>query len=121
MQPTRHLGPVAAALLALGATFGGAAATEAAPANTRSAAVEYADLELGNGLAVDKLYARIAAAAEQVCGAYEARDLRARADWRACYEAAVSDAVARVPHAALAERHRAKRARSDVTTRVPVG
>ena len=121
MQPTRYLGPMVAAVLALGATPGGAGATEALAANARSAAIEYGDLELGNGLAVDKLYARIAAAAEQVCGDYDARDLRARADWRACYEAAVADAVARVPHTALAERHRSKRARSALTTSVPVG
>lgn len=125
MQPTRYLGPVVAALLAVGAASGGAGAAEAdaqaVAANARSAAIEYGDLELGNALAVDKLYARIAAAAEQVCGDYDARDLRARADWRVCYEAAVADAVARVPHAAFAERHRSKRARSAVTASVPVG
>lgn len=122
MQPTRYLGPVVAALLALGANFGGAVAAEPAAANARSVAIEYGDLELGNGLAVDKLYARIAAAAERACGDYEPRDLRARAGWRACYEAAVADALARVPpHAALAERHRSRRARSALTTSEPVG
>ena len=120
MQTTRHLGFVAAALLALGATFA-AGASEGVATSSRSAAVEYGDLALDQGLAVDALYARIAAAAKQVCGYYDARDLRARADWRACYDAAVADALARVPHAALAERLRSKRARSDATTRVPVG
>lgn len=121
MQFKHHLGPMVAAVLALGTTFGSAGATEAVAGNARSAAIEYGDLELGNGLAVDKLYARIAAAAEQVCGDYDGRDLRARGDWRACYEAAIADAVARVPHTALAERHRSKRARSDVTKSAPVG
>lgn len=120
MQTTHHLGLAAAALVAFGATFG-AGATEAAAPNARSAAVEYADLALDNGFAVDELYARIAAAAKQVCGDYDVRDLRARAAWRACYEAAVADAVARVPHAAVAERHRSKRARPDVTAGAPVG
>lgn len=120
MQPTHHLGLVAAAVLAVGAASGAGAAEPTAP-NARSAAIEYGDLELGNRLAVDELYARIGAAAERVCGDYDARDLRARADWRACYEAAVADAVARVPDTALAERHRSKRARSDQATSVPVG
>jgi UrcA family protein len=121
MQPTRYLGPLVAALVAVGTTSGGAAAGESAPANARSAAIEYGDLELGNSLAVDALYARIAAAAERVCGEFDGRDLRGRAAWRVCYEAAVADAVARVPHTALAERLRSKRARSGSTGSMPVG
>ena len=120
MQTTRHLGFVAAAVLALGAAFG-AGAAETIDADTRSAAVEYADLALDNQASVDELYARIAAAAEQVCGDYDVRDLRARAEWRACYDAAVADAVDRVPDAAAVERQRSKRARSDAATSAPVG
>lgn len=111
MQTTRHLGFVAALVLALGANFA-ADAAEAGDADTRSAVVEYADLALDNRAAAGKLYARIVAAAEHVCGGYDVRDLRARAEWRACYDAAVADAVARAPHAAVAERLRSKRARS---------
>ena len=104
MQRTHYLAPLVGTLLALGATFGGAVAAEPAAANARSVTIEYGDLELGNGLGVDKLHARIAAAAERACGQYEARDLRARAAWHACYDATVADALDRVQLTVLAER-----------------
>ena len=111
MQRTHFLAPVVGTLLALGTTFGGAVAAERVAGNTHSVTVEYGDLELGSGLAVDKLYARIAAAAERACGSYDSRSLRARAAWRACYDAAVADALDRVQLTALAERHRSNRER----------
>jgi UrcA family protein len=110
MQRTRYLAPVAGTLLALGTAFGAVAAEPAAD-NSRSVTIEYGDLDLGNGLAHDKLYARIAAAAERACGDYDARNLRARAEWLACYDAAVADALDRVQLTALAERHRPGRER----------
>lgn len=103
MQRTHSLAPVVGTLLALGMTFGVGAA-ESVPANARSVTIEYGDLELGNGLGVDKLHARITAAAERACGQYDSRDLRARKDWLACYDAAVADAFNRVQLTALAER-----------------
>jgi len=111
MQRTRFLTSVVGALLALGASSGGVAAAEPVEGNARSVAIQYGDLELGNRLAINRLYARIAAAAERACGTYDARDLRARNDWLACYDAALAEAVARVPQAALAERHRSGRDR----------
>ena len=107
MQRTTFLAPVVGALLALGTSFGSALASEPVAAQSRSVTIEYRDLELGNGLAVDKLYARIAAAAERACGDYDAHNLRARADWRACYDAAMADALDRVQLTALAEQHAA--------------
>ena len=104
MQRTRYLTSLVGTLLVLGASFGGAAAAEPVEGDARSVAIQYGDLELGNRLAIDRLYARIAAAAERACGTYDTRDLRARSDWRACYDAAVADAAARVPHTALAAR-----------------
>jgi len=104
MQRTHYLAPVLGALLALGTTFGGAVAAEPAAANARSVTIAYGDLELGKGLGVDQLHARIAAAAERACGQYEARDLRARAAWHACYDAAVADAFEHAQLTALAER-----------------
>ncbi len=90
------------------------------PAAPRSSTV---DLELGNGVAIERLYARLAAAAERVCGNYDGRNLRERNAWQACYEAALADAIARVPHPALAERHRSQRERraAEAATRAPVG
>ena len=111
MQRTHYLVPVVGTLLALGASFGGVAAAEPVDGNARSTAVQYGELELGTGLAVERLYARISAAAERVCGDYDGRSLRERNAWQACYEAALADAIARVPHAALAERHRSERER----------
>src|SRR5262245_45044168 len=103
MQRTHYLAPVVGALLSLGANLGSAVAAEPVAAGSRSITVEYGDLELGNGLALDKLYARIAAAAKRACGDYDARSLRARAEWHACYDAAVADAVARVQLSASVE------------------
>jgi len=98
MQRTTFLAPIVGALLALG-TFGSAVAAESVAGArhvTHSVTVEYGDLDRGNGVALDKLYSRIEAAARRACGSYEPRDLRLRADWRACYDAAVADAVGRV-------------------------
>ena len=114
MQRTRYLAPVIGTLLALGATFGSAAAAGPVDGNARSTAVQYGDLELGNGLAIERLYARISAAAERVCGDYDGRNLRERNDWQACYEAALEAALARVPNARLAERHRSERERRGI-------
>jgi UrcA family protein len=106
MQRSHHLARVVGMLLALGATSAGGVAAEPVAENARSVAVPYGDLDLGNRLAAQRLYARIAAAAERACGDYDQRDLRARADWLACYEAALEDAISRVPNAALAETYR---------------
>ena len=104
MQRTHYLASVAGALLALGTSFGAVAAEPVAATDARSITIEYGDLELGNGVGVDKLNARIAAAAARACGQYESRDLRARAAWLACYNAAVVDASNRVQLTVLAQR-----------------
>jgi len=111
MQRTHYLAPLAGALLALGTSFGSAVAAEPGAGNTHSITIEYGDLELANGLAVDALYARITAAARSACGYYDSRSLRARAAWRTCYDAAVADALERLQLTALAERHRPDRER----------
>ena len=105
MQRTHYVASVLGTLLALGTSFDSAVAAEPVAGHSRSVTIEYGDLELDNGLAVGKLYARIAAAAERACGDYDAHNLRARADWRACYNAAVADALDRVQLTALAEQH----------------
>jgi UrcA family protein len=122
MRLTRHLASAVVMALALGATFASAADAVSVEGNERSVEVRYGGLELGNRLAIEQLYARIAAAAARVCGDYDARDLRARSDWRACYDAALADAVARAPHPAVAERHRSvQERRASEATRAPVG
>ena len=111
MQRTHYLTAVVGTLLALGTSLGSALAAESVVANSHSVAVEYGDLELGNGLAVDKLYTRITAAARRACGYHDSRSLRAHAAWRTCYDTAVADALERVHLTALAERHRLDRER----------
>lgn len=106
MQRTHYLTAVAGTLLALGTSFGSALAAESVAANSHSITVEYGDLELNNGLAVDKLHARINAAARRACGYYDSRSLRAAAAWRACYDAAVADALERVQLTASARPQR---------------
>jgi UrcA family protein len=106
MQRTRYLASLLGTVLALGTSFGSAAENVSVEGNTRSIAVEYGDLELDSGVAIERLYARLSAAAERVCGVFDDRSLRERSDWQACYAAALAEAVGRVPYAALAERHR---------------
>jgi UrcA family protein len=85
-----------AAIMALAAlaTFT-SAAQAATPANARSVAVSYSNLDLSHTAAVDELYRQIAVAAKRACGSYDARNLRERDDWRQCRDAAVSNAIAR--------------------------
>jgi UrcA family protein len=118
MQRTRYFASAVGVVLALGASFGTVAETVSVDGNVGSVAIQYGDLELDSGLAIERLYARIAAAAERACGDYDGRNLRERNGWRVCYEAALAGAVARVPHAALAERHRLARERRGAA---PVG
>jgi UrcA family protein len=87
----------AAALLSLAPL----AAQADAPA-TRSVAVSYAHLDLRDAAAVDTVYRQLATAAERACGAYEARDLRARNAWRVCRETAFSAGVAQFLEARIA-------------------
>ena len=84
MQRTRYLAPVVGTLLAFGASFGSVAAADPSTEMPVARRSEYGDLELGNGLAIERLYARIGAAAERVCGDYDGRNLRERNEWQAC-------------------------------------
>ena len=111
MQRTRYLAPIVGALLAIGSSFGSAVAAESVAGNVHSVTIEYGDLQLRSGLDMDKLHARITAAARRACGDYDTRSLRARSAWRACYDAAVAGALDQVQLTALAERHRSDRER----------
>ena len=79
--------------------------TAAASAGTRSVAVSYAHLNLGNAAAAQALYRELAVAAERACGAYDARNLRERSDWRRCRDAAFDEAIARIDDARIAALH----------------
>lgn len=94
-------------LLATGAValFGSSVALAEGRAVTSSVTVEYSDLDLASPNGVDRLYSRLRSAARNVCGEYEARDLRTRASARSCYVRALGEAVRDVDHAALTAMH----------------
>ena len=76
----------------------------------RSVAVSYAGLDLSKEAGVDELYARLQDAAEQVCrsGVHTQSSLLLRqnsATKRACYDEALSGAVARLDLPMLDEKH----------------
>jgi len=78
------------------------AARAAAPADARSVAVSYAELDLADAAAVDTLFRQLAVAAERACGAYDSRNLRERMGWRECRDAAFKAAVAELVEARIA-------------------
>lgn len=111
-------------LVALAATalaFVGSAAVAAPVTQAREVTVNYADLNLESAAGVEALYARIRAAAKQVCGTAQLNDFYAQADMRACRETAIANAIAKVDNAALAARHanrpEARYAQADTGTR----
>ena len=95
-----------ALLLALGlaASIGAANATTAAPA-AQSLRVAYGDLDLSHAAGVDALYARLRAAAAQVCNPSDTQDLRSQVSFRACTVRALDDAVAAVHEPRLTAMH----------------
>ena len=77
------------ACMAVGlASIAHAAPAEGAP----SVKVSFADLDLANSKGIDTLYARVTAAAHQVCDV-GSRDLSTYANERACVSRAIANAV----------------------------
>jgi UrcA family protein len=89
-------------MIALAATAGIASTAQAGDARTSSArydsvVVKYSDLDLDSAAGTRALFARLSAAAERACGnAPDARALQRKAQFRACYESALSRAVDKV-------------------------
>lgn len=86
-----------------------------------SVSVSYADLNLSSTAGAQALYARLADAAEQVCGG-EPRPESLReiaryeqANFESCYEQALADAVAKVDSARLYALHQEHKAKSTVS------
>jgi UrcA family protein len=80
-------------------------ARSATPDDTvRSVRVSYGDLNLASEQGANTLYARVAAAARQVCGAdgVDARDLHAYAAERSCESHAIANAVRAVQSPSVA-------------------
>ena len=67
--------------------------------------VTYGDLDLSQPESVDRLYRRLANAAERVCSAFDSKGLERRAMFSHCKRVAMDDAVKRVAIAALSSRY----------------
>lgn len=127
MKYARRLTGSAMAIFATGllASFAAQAAdadgSPAADAGGRAAVVHYDDLDLTRAQGVRALYARLAAAAERVCGSYDARDARARRSVRACRQAALAEAVNRIDHAGLASLYESDASAPRFSQRITAG
>jgi UrcA family protein len=91
-----------AAFVSIGASSGWAAEAHGVSAEllpttiTRSVVVRYENGPEDR----ETLRARLEAAAKNVCGSYDVRNLAERSQWRACYSAALATAAERVQLAA---------------------
>jgi UrcA family protein len=93
----------------------GAEAGEPAGADRliRSVVVDYSDLDLSEARDAQVMYARLTAAARTACGNEStARDLRRAADYRACRDRALNDAVVGVDSTRLQALHAARHERT---------
>jgi UrcA family protein len=73
---------------------------------TRRYVVRFADLDLSSEAGVKTLYRRIRSAAESVCAPLGgARELARQAQWRACRDTAIADAVAEIDHPMLSQHY----------------
>ncbi|MCG8440903.1 MAG: UrcA family protein [Caulobacterales bacterium] len=89
------LSRLAAGLTMAAAMFAAAETAHASQASSiPSIAVSYADLDLNSPEGGRVLHDRLRRAAKSVCGGAPARDLRTRREQRACFRAAITEAVA---------------------------
>ena len=101
---------IAGCTFALGAQAGEPASTDRL---VRNVVVDYSDLDLGEAKDAQVMYARLTAAARTACGnEATARDLRRAADYRACRERALNDAVVGVDSTRLQALHAARQQRT---------
>lgn len=101
---------IAALTFALGAQAGEPAGADRL---IRSVVVDYSDLDLSEAKDAQVMYARLTAAARSACGNEStARDLRRAADYRACRDRALNDAVVGVDSTRLQALHAARHERT---------
>jgi UrcA family protein len=73
-----------------------------------STVVKYSDLDLTRPSDTARLYARLKYASQKVCNSYDTRDLKMRELHAACFDKALSSAVAEVNDARLTSLHAAE-------------
>lgn len=79
--------------------------------------VHYADLNLARAEGATALYARLRAAARQVCAPLDSRELERAQHFKSCVTQALSKAVATVDQPLLSAYYRTERGEHDVTPR----
>ncbi|MGH8284241.1 MAG: UrcA family protein [Steroidobacteraceae bacterium] len=104
MIRSKHIWLSGLAVLVCGA-FGDPALSATPDPERLTRTVRYGDLDLSSPAGAKALYRRIQTAARGVCPA-RGRGVVSIERWAACYEKAVSDAVASVNHEALTALHR---------------
>ena len=77
--------------------------------NLAAVHVSYAGLDLSSEAGAAILYRRLKVAARQVCESLNERQLTQHARWAACYEKALTDAVAQVNQPQVTALHRIQR------------
>lgn len=91
-------------------TIAGAAALAIFAGSAQAASsVPHATVRYAKRIDTTRLYARLQAASESVCRQHEGKELRNVIETRACYDQALSSAVAKVGDSALSTLHQAKR------------
>jgi UrcA family protein len=97
-----HLSRVTAAVLFSALALSFAAMSQAgAPADAVQSTVRYVDLDASRPGGAAALYARISAAANDVCRTMDGRDLASKNRFNRCVHKAVVEAVAKVDQPAL--------------------
>lgn len=104
LTPVRVVG----AVLAIAAATLVADIASAGEHDAASTVVRYSDLDLTQSSDAARLYARLKYAAQKVCSSYDSRDMNVQRLHDACYDAALSNAVARVDDAKLSSLHAAE-------------
>lgn len=98
----------AAVVLAIAAASSFAGICAAADTAALQAVVKYGDLNVSSTAGATALYARIHAAAEQVCRPFDTRDFPFKRLKAACMHNAIADAVIKVDQPALFSVYNAK-------------
>ena len=105
-------------MVAFAGTFGLALAAHAGDVTTAKHAdvvVRYADLDLDSPEGAEALYSRLSAAAARACGNEpDARELKARAQYEACYERTLEKALRKVGNAGVQAVHAVRKGTAKV-------
>jgi UrcA family protein len=112
-QQSRMFATMIAVLATAGTASMAQAGDTAQPRERHSdVVVQYADLNLNSAAGNKALYARLSAAAERACGnEASARDLKRKAQYRACYDKALNGAVDKIGSRELQALHASKTTR----------